>query len=101
MATLLLAACSSITTITSPHPGTTVAVREKHLTLPASEKLKGTSFGNYEFKAIETGFEPFYGILPLSFKGGHLAVDIIFLHRPRSSTCVKCFRSIRLMSKRT
>ncbi len=78
MATLLLAACSSITTITSPHPGTTVAVREKHLTLPASEKLKGTSFGNYEFKAIETGFEPFYGILPLSFKGGHLAVDIIF-----------------------
>jgi len=39
--------------------------------------MKGTSFGNYEFKAVETGFDPFYGILPLKFKGGHLAADII------------------------
>jgi hypothetical protein len=52
-------------------------VKDRHLALPAHENMRGTSFGNYEFKASEDGFDPFYGILPLSFKGGHLAADIL------------------------
>ncbi len=77
IAATLLAACSSMTTISSTRPGTQLAVKEKRLALPAHENMKGTSFGNYEFKAVDDGFDPFYGILPLSFKGGHLAADII------------------------
>jgi hypothetical protein len=73
----LVSACSSMTTISSPHAGTTLALKDKAVQLPLSEKMKGTSFGNYEFKAVDDGAEPFYGILPLRFKGGHLAVDII------------------------
>ncbi len=77
VAATLLAACSSMTTISSPRPGTQFAVKEKRVALPVSQNMRGTSFGNYEFKAVDDGFDPFYGILPLSFKGGHLAVDII------------------------
>jgi hypothetical protein len=77
LAATLLAACSSMTTINSPHTGTQLLVKDRHLTLPAHENMRGTSFGNYEFKASEDGFDPFYGILPLSFKGGHLAADIL------------------------
>lgn len=77
LAAALLAACSSMTTINSPHVGTQLLVKDRHLSLPAHENIRGTSFGNYEFKASEEGFDPFYGILPLSFKGGHLAADIL------------------------
>jgi hypothetical protein len=77
LAAASLAACSSVTTISSTHAGTKLAVKDKRVTLPAHESLRGTSFGNYEFRASEDGFDPFYGILPLSFKGGHLAADII------------------------
>lgn len=73
----ILSACSSMTTISSPRAGTTLAFKDKAVNLPLTEKMKGTSFGNYEFKAVDDGSDPFYGILPLRFKGGHLAVDII------------------------
>ena len=74
---LLLGACSSLSTISSSRPGTVVSVQSKTLDLPAQQSLKGTSFGNYEFKAVDTDAAPFYGILPMRFKGGHLAADII------------------------
>ncbi|MEO7323191.1 MAG: hypothetical protein ABIW82_00010 [Dokdonella sp.] len=77
LAATLLSACSSMTTLSAPHAGTQLLVKDRHLTLPAHENMRGTSFGNYEFKASEEGFDPFYGILPLSFKGGHLAADIL------------------------
>ncbi len=73
----LISACSSMTTISSPRTGTTLALKDRTVNLPLTEKMKGTSFGNYQFKAAEDGADPFYGILPLRFKGGHLAVDII------------------------
>lgn len=77
----LLCACSAMTTISSPQEGATLVLRDRTLLLPATEKVKGTSFGNYEFKATEkndgTGSEPFYGILPLRMNGGHMAADII------------------------
>lgn len=73
----MISACSAMTTISSPHAGTTLALKDKTASLPLSQNMKGTSFGNYEFKAVDAGSEPLYGILPLRFKGGHLAVDII------------------------
>lgn len=77
LAALLVSACSSMTTISSPHAGTQLTLKDRTMSLPAHESLRGTSFGNYEFKAVENGADPFYGILPLSFHGGHLAADII------------------------
>ena len=77
-AAALLSACSSMTTITSPKDGTTLLLQDRTVSLPHQESLKGTSFGNYVFKAVDGGADPMYGILPLKFKGGHLAVDIIF-----------------------
>ena len=73
----LVSACSSMTTISSPRAGTTLSLKERTVNLPLTEKMKGTSFGNYQFKAVDDGADRFYGILPLRFKGGHLAVDII------------------------
>ncbi|MHB8448266.1 MAG: hypothetical protein ACYC7G_08710 [Rudaea sp.] len=72
----VLAACSSMTTISARDPGTTLLVKGKTVDLPATQNMKGTSFGNYEFKATD-GDSTLYGILPLKFKGGHLAADII------------------------
>ncbi|MEO5625730.1 MAG: hypothetical protein ABIQ70_06970 [Dokdonella sp.] len=57
--------------------GTQLLVKDRHLSLPARENMRGTSFGNYEFKASEEGYDALYGVLPLSFKGGHLAADIL------------------------
>lgn len=80
-AAVLLCACSSMATISSPHDGTTLVLRDRTLVLPATEKVNGTSFGNYEFKATEkndnAGAEPFFGILPLRLNGGHMAADIL------------------------
>lgn len=76
-ASLGLGACSTMSTISSAQPGTVVQLQEKKLDLPAQQNLKGTSFGNYEFKAVDGDAPAFYGILPLRFKGGHLAADII------------------------
>lgn len=75
-----LAACSSVTTISSTTPGTTFVVSESTMTLPASIKLRGTSFGNYEFKATTTdaASPPMYGILPLAMKKGQMAASILF-----------------------
>lgn len=80
-AVVSLAACSSVTTITSTAPETTFLVSGSTMTLPASIKLRGTSFGNYEFKATSVGQaapEPMYGILPLAMKKGQMAASILF-----------------------
>jgi hypothetical protein len=74
---VFVSACSSVTTISSPRAGTTLSLKDESVNLPVTEKMKGTSFGNYQFRAVDEGSDPFYGILPLRFKGGHLAVDII------------------------
>lgn len=73
----LLTACVSTTTLTARQSDARLSLRDKHLNLPADDKLKGTSFGNYEIKVESAGAETLYGILPLKFKGGHLAADIV------------------------
>lgn len=77
----LLTACSSMATITAAQKPTTLVLKDRSLNLPANAHIRGTSFGNYEFKATETydaSVPPFYGILPLALKGGHMAADILF-----------------------
>lgn len=76
---LSLSACVASTTFHSPQGGAEVAVKETTATVvPRTEKLKTTSFGNYEFSATSPGLEPLTGILPLDFKGEYLALDILF-----------------------
>jgi len=77
LAAVAVGACSTVSTISSSQPGTVVSIQDKQLSLPAQQNLKGTSFGNYEFKAVDGDGPPLYGILPMKFKGGHLAADII------------------------
>lgn len=80
-ATVLLAACSSVATITSTKPDTTIVVADRTMHLPNSINLRGTSFGNYAFKAVDTAepsAEPLYGILPLAMKKGQMAASILF-----------------------
>ncbi|HMM67054.1 MAG TPA: hypothetical protein PKC03_08950 [Dokdonella sp.] len=77
LAATAVAACSSMTSFESPRSGTRMTVKNDAMSLPASRDLRGTSFGNYEFEAHEDDGSTLYGILPLKFKGGHLAADII------------------------
>lgn len=77
---VLLAACSSMTTIDSPNPGTTLELEDKRLELPASTKVGRTTFGHYAFRATEPGepsTPPFYGVLPLAVRKGQLVAGII------------------------
>ena len=77
-AVLLLSACSTMTSLSSTRPGTVVSLRETVVSTPGKQNLKSTSFTNYEFKAVDPDNEqPFYGLLPFAFRGGHLAADII------------------------
>lgn len=74
----LLAACSATTQLTVADPATSVVVAgTQSVAVPRSEKLSTTSFGNYEFVASKPGTEPMYGVLPLKFNGGYLALDIV------------------------
>lgn len=78
-ATVPRAACTAMTHITTVQPDAQVSIAtSKETTTPRSERFSTTSFGNYEFKAEAPGKEPFYGILPLKFNGGYLALDILF-----------------------
>ena len=75
----VLAACTAMTTISSSHPGATVMITSSTASaIPRSDTFSATSFGNYEFRAEAPGLDPFYGILPLKFNGGYLALDILF-----------------------
>lgn len=76
--TAALAACTTMTTISSNHEQTRLSLKHTVPEVPSTLKLKDTSFGNYEFKAVAPGSDPFYGILPLRFHGGRLAMDILF-----------------------
>lgn len=79
LAVVLLSACAATTTMTSPQSGATLEVKTSDKTaVPRTESFQTTSFGNYEFRAKSGAQDPFYGILPLKFNGGYLALDILF-----------------------
>jgi hypothetical protein len=74
-----LAGCSAMTTISATQPNASVTIAKSASSgVPRTEKFSTTSFGNYEFRADAPGYEPLYGILPLKFNGGYLALDILF-----------------------
>jgi len=77
---LLLAACSSMSTISSPNPGTKLELEDKPLVLPASTRVGRTTFGHFAFRVTEPGKPdepPFYGILPLAIRKGQLVAGIV------------------------
>jgi hypothetical protein len=75
----LLSACAATTTISATQSGAIIDVKSSQQTsTPRTESFQTTSFGNYEFCAKSAGNDPFYGILPLKFNGGYLALDILF-----------------------
>ena len=77
---LLLAACSSMSTISSPNAGTKFELEDKTLVLPASTRVGRTTFGHFAFRATESAkpdAPPFYGILPLAIRKGQLVAGIV------------------------
>ena len=76
-----LVACSATTTISSPDSGVTLLINQEPsgaLDSGYSKTFPTTSFGNYRFKATTPEGDSMYGILPLKFNGGYLALDILF-----------------------
>lgn len=76
---LILAGCTATTTLSSVQPASIIDIKDAKKTgNPRSESLSTTSFGNYEFKISNGTEKQFFGILPLKFNGGYLALDILF-----------------------
>lgn len=76
----LLVSCSSMSTISSPNPGTKFELEDKVLALPASTRVGRTTFGHFAFRATEPDHPdapPFYGILPLALRKGQLVAGIV------------------------
>jgi hypothetical protein len=74
-----LAGCTAMTTISSGQPDVAISIKDKsYKTTPIKDEFSVTTFDNYEFRAAKPGRKPFYGILPLKFNGGYLALDILF-----------------------
>ena len=77
---VLLVACSAKTSFNSIPTGATLDVKTSSQTaVPRTDSYRVTTFGNYEFQAQAPGKEPMYGILPLKFNGGYMALDMLFL----------------------
>lgn len=76
---VLLSACVATTQLSATTSDTAVVIAGRTpAPLPHSETLGTRSFGNYVFKATQNGAEPMYGILPLKFNGGYMAMSILF-----------------------
>lgn len=76
-----LMACTSIVTIRSTDGPSLLKINNKS-TINIGQKTQQaypvTSFGKYKFKLTKKGRKPMYGIVPLKFNGGYLALDILF-----------------------
>lgn len=77
----ILSACSATTTFQSVNSNTVLTIDKTEsiaLTEPSTHTYSTTSFGQYVFKASDEGEDPMYGLIPLKFNGGYLALDILF-----------------------
>ncbi|MGR9087087.1 MAG: hypothetical protein ACU841_08445 [Gammaproteobacteria bacterium] len=75
----MLVGCSATTTLSTVQPDAVIDVKDaENSGNPRSETLDTTSFGNYEFRVTGIDGRQFFGILPLKFNGGYLALDILF-----------------------
>ena len=78
ISTITLTACSASTSFNTLH-NSSIEVKDVGVADPKkSYSLSTTSFGQYPFKLENESHEDFYGILPLKFNGGYLALDILF-----------------------
>ena len=82
LVSFVLAACSATTTIQSPYEGVSLKLNADP-SVPLDDGghtglYNTTSFGNFKFKASDESGQAMYGILPLKFNGGYLALDILF-----------------------
>lgn len=78
---VLLSACASRTTISSTDPDVVIKINAQEpvrIGEGLSQKLRDTSFGQYNFKATAEDGTAMFGIIPLQFKGGALAMDVLF-----------------------
>ena len=79
MMVFVLTGCTATTNIRAKQQGVSLKITDKsYATLPTSGEFGVTTFGNYEFVAERDGYEPLYGVLPLKFNGGYLALNILF-----------------------
>ena len=76
-----LLACTSTATIRSTNGSSLLKVNNKtpiNIGQKTKQTYPVTSFGKYKFKLTKKGRKPMYGIIPLKFNGGYLALDILF-----------------------
>lgn len=79
LSALTLAACSATTSFETAHSSKLEVAELGQVDASKSNyELSTTSFGQYPFKLEKEGHKEFYGILPLKFNGGYLALDILF-----------------------
>lgn len=79
LAAMLLAGCTAMSTLKSTAPDTEINVQKQAAgKAPLAVELRTTTFGNYEFRAKRADGKAMYGILPLKFNGGYLALNILF-----------------------
>jgi hypothetical protein len=78
---VMLGGCSATTSLSSAQPGATLEIKgSQNSQCPRSETLSTTTFGSYEFRAADKQGHQFFGVLPLQFNGGYLAMDIIIFN---------------------
>lgn len=78
---VLLSACSSNTKISATDPDVVIKINTQEpvrIGDGVSRKLRDTSFGQYNFKASSEDGKAMFGIVPLQFRGGALAMDVLF-----------------------
>ncbi len=78
---LFLAACTATTTFQASVEDAELRINQKpaiNLNDATEQTYYATSFGQYAFELSQEGKEPMYGMVPLKFNGGYLALDILF-----------------------
>lgn len=81
LALLALSACVSTTSYQAKEAGLQLTVNKDSavsVDKGDSHTYNTTSFGQYFFKLSDGGAQTMYGLLPLKFNGGYLAMDILF-----------------------
>ena len=77
-ALIVMSGCTAMTTLGATQSDVSISIQEKSLgKVPAKADLTTTTFGNFEFKAVRDNGNALYGILPLKFNGGYLAMNIL------------------------
>ena len=82
-ALFILAACTASTRFQSSESDLQLKINQNapfsiYPNSPTPQTYNTTSFGQFIFEASKEGQDPMYGLMPLKFNGGYLALDILF-----------------------